>query len=320
VYAIVWSAACTLALAANYLGAEMMVYLHETALRRYLLGDLSDVEREAVEREYFADAAIVDRLSEVEDDLIDDYLSDRLSEGERGSFEHHYLTVPRHRTRVAVANALRVTPSQMSLDARGYSRWSALSTTVRAWPTVAQVAFALALLLVATGGAWLIGWGSGRIVVSLLAPPGPPMSPTPLPDAAVTPPPAAAQPSIARSAPPVIVAVSVSPVHVRSAQDAATIVLKPGTDIVRLHLQGERGESPAVTLRAVVRSVAGEEIWRGSALTPSGSDPAAVAHIDVPAAHLRADVYIVQLLRTTARGQEVERYRYLVRVRTSTSR
>jgi hypothetical protein len=294
----------------------MMGHMHDPLLRRYLLGGLPEVEREAVEREYFADTDVVDRLSEIEDDLVDDYLSDRLDDDDRGLFEHHYLAVPHHRTRVAVANALRTAPPQPSRHARGPSWWFALSATVRAWPAVAQVAFAAALLLAATGGAWLIGWGSGRIVVALLAPPGPPMAPTPLPSGSVPAQPTPPEASIARALPPVIVAVSVSPVHVRSAQEAATIVVRPGTDIVRLDLRGERGESTSAALRAIVRSVAGEEIWRGPAFPASESDPAVFARIDLPAARLRPDDYVVQLLRIIGSGQEVERYRYFVRVRT----
>src|SRR5262245_50869711 len=203
-------------------------------LRRYVIGTLSEGECEAIEREYFDERDALDRVSAVEDDLIDDYLSGALSSEERAQFERHYLSTPCHRRRVEVARAIRAAASTRALEAR---------TSINRW--WASTAIAASLIAVA-GGVWMLRSGGSA---------APPVNPSAPKTTATTPPTAPGQavksPGSEQSAPPVstppspvVIAVSISPILVRGTDKAATLTIAPGTDVVRLVLEGERGERP----------------------------------------------------------------------------
>ena len=264
---------------------------------------------------YFERADVLDRVCAAEEDLIDDYLSDRLASDEHERFERDYLATPRHRTRVAVAQALRTAPSlSASVASDRHERVVSWWAMVRAWPSLGQLALVTALVLLVVGGAWMLGTRSEPTTVSVRTSP-PSVSPTPPPEP--RPPdqrePAAPPQRDARApapASPVVLTLSLSPIHVRGADEPARLTIATGTDVVRLHLQGQAGDQRLERGRAIVRTVAGQEVWRGRATGLVGSQPSVLARIDIPAARLRPDDYIVELL-----DGEAERYRYFVRVR-----
>ena len=291
-----------------------------TELRRYVLGALTEDERAGIERDYFERADVLDHVCAAEDDLIDDYLSDRLASDERQRFEQYYLATPRHRTRVAVARALRSasapsTAAPSERDECVVSWW----VMIRAWPPLGQAALVAALVALVAGGAWVLGTRSESTTISVKTSP-PSVSPTtpPQPQRSDQREPAApSQRDAPAPAPsiPVVLAFSLSPIHVRGADQPARLTIATGTDVVRLHLQGEAGDRRLERGRAIVRTVAGQEVWRGRATEVAGPQSSALAHIDVPAARLRPDDYIVELLDVNAGVREAERYRYFFRVR-----
>jgi len=77
----------------------------EAVLRRYLLGELSEAERESVEERLFANDQYSEHLSLVEDDLIDSYVRRELHGDELAHFESHFLSSPRCLERVSFAQA-----------------------------------------------------------------------------------------------------------------------------------------------------------------------------------------------------------------------
>lgn len=74
-------------------------------LKRYLLGELSTAEMDALEDEYFLDKEKFEQLRRIEDDLLDDYSRGRLSPSDLKCFESHYLTNPRRRSHAQFAKA-----------------------------------------------------------------------------------------------------------------------------------------------------------------------------------------------------------------------
>lgn len=64
-------------------------------LVRYLLEDLSEVERDRVERRYFGDEDFYTKLLVTEEELIDSYVQDDMPREDRERFERVYLTDPR---------------------------------------------------------------------------------------------------------------------------------------------------------------------------------------------------------------------------------
>jgi len=75
-------------------------------LTQYLLGDLSDTEQASLEREFFSDRTLFDRLVRTETDLVDDYVARRLSWRRRRRFERHYMADANRRQRVEFARSL----------------------------------------------------------------------------------------------------------------------------------------------------------------------------------------------------------------------
>lgn len=254
----------------------------ETALRRYVLGDMADEETAALEHDYVARPELFDRVWSAENDLIDDYLGGRLAPDDRSRFERYYLATPVHRDRVAVARELRA---------------AATAGSVPRWPGARRLAAVAALVLLAVGGMWMLRSRSAPPTVALRTPPSPPSQ--------VQEPPRAA---------PVVVAMSLSPTSVRGTDDATQLTIAPGTDLVVLRLEGDPNGPVPGRGRAVVRTVSNNEVWRGAA-TSEGTRPNAIARVEIPAGTLTPDDYIVGLLTTGSNGRESEMYRYVLRVR-----
>ena len=78
----------------------------DEVIARYLLGELPAEEQTELERRYFADPELLDRMDAVEDDLIDEYVRQELKPEQRQHFERHFLNEKRLE-RVRMAEALR---------------------------------------------------------------------------------------------------------------------------------------------------------------------------------------------------------------------
>jgi hypothetical protein len=261
--------------------------------RRYLLGEDNDNERLRLEEQYFADAEALERMEAEEERLIEDYLADRLSSEERVRFERAFLSVPHRRARVATIRALMDAAS--AADRVRAHNPPSLAGVRRAWVGRLPLA-AAAVVLIGAGTWWLFAVSRAR-----------PRADRPQVTASSAPAPQAR--SSAR-----VFAVSLSPGAVRSAGGAGGIAVPDGTDLVELRLEGEPGEARIERARAVVRTVAGDEIWRGPAATPSDLPIGIAARVDVPASRLRADDYVITLFTAIPSGAEREAYRYFLRV------
>lgn len=78
----------------------------ERMLINYVLGDLPDDERNAVEERFFGDELFYQNLLLVEDDLIYDYFRGALGANDRRRFESRLKTSPGWRTKVEAITAL----------------------------------------------------------------------------------------------------------------------------------------------------------------------------------------------------------------------
>ena len=75
-------------------------------MRRYLLGELSEQERDQLDQRYFSDDEQFEILSALEDELVHDYVSGDLSDQESKRFEAHNLKSPRIKHKAQLAEAL----------------------------------------------------------------------------------------------------------------------------------------------------------------------------------------------------------------------
>jgi hypothetical protein len=93
-------------------------------IRRFLLGDATEEEREAVEARFFSDDDFFGELVAEEDDLIDEYVGDALPPASRQRFEARYLVTPRGRERVAFGRAVRrLAPLPAARGRTGLPSW-----------------------------------------------------------------------------------------------------------------------------------------------------------------------------------------------------
>ncbi len=75
-------------------------------LRRYLLGQLDDHDREQIEKNLLARDELFEELLVVEDELIDEYLSGSLNRGDRAQFERHFLSTNNRREQLSFGRTL----------------------------------------------------------------------------------------------------------------------------------------------------------------------------------------------------------------------
>jgi hypothetical protein len=243
--------------------------------RQYLLGQLGDEECALVERQYFSDEAALDRIASEEDDLVEDYLGGRLAADDRSRFERHYLASPQHRARVETIRRLKA---------------RAGAGRARSLPYLAVAAS----LLLAAGILWMAvprRQPAPAVVVT---------QPAPAPPA-----PAARQ----------VFAVALSPIVVRSASDRQSVVVPDGTDVIALQLEGGADLRKAANARAVIQTVAGDEVWRGAVDSGANLPSGVIGRVEVPASRLGIDDYIVVLFENDSRDGERERNRYVLRLR-----
>ena len=131
----------------------------EDLLTRYLLGGLSERERERLEGDYFEDDETFEQMLIAEEDLIDSYVHGELSAAERTQFERHFLSSPEGCERVQFARTLAgavadARPPQAA-EATGATR-RGFVTVLRARGTALRFALAAAVLVTLVGIPWLL--------------------------------------------------------------------------------------------------------------------------------------------------------------------
>jgi hypothetical protein len=173
------------------------------------------------------------------------------------------------------------------------------------------LALAAMLLLVTGASVWVVL--SSRTTTDSQAEnrmPGAPVSPP-----TATPAPSQSEPLGPPRSPSEVFAVVLSPLAVRSASESPTVAIPGGTDLVAIRLEGEPAGRLSADGRAAIRTVEGKEVWKGAAIIEENVPPGILARIDVPAADLPVNDYVVTLYSIDAANAEQERARYFLRIR-----
>lgn len=296
-------------------------------LTDYLLGDLSETAREAFEREFFNDPAVLDRLLAAETVLVEDYVGRRMLPQIRKRFEEHYLSHPRLRDRIDFAHALKAKIGEIEPPASASRRdgvrsaWQQfIPIFERRW-AVRALAAAAALLLIA---------GASRLVQNER--PRPDMLQTQAAKRAGeqrerdmqrqlateraqaetrtselqrlrTAPPAAASgaPAAGASSPIVALRLSVRATRGSGDQSAQTLVVPAGTGQVRLELLLGQGDYPSY--RVVVQPIAGEEIVTSQRLRPRTTTSGPALVVTVPAGRFTTGDYVLTVSGEASIGE-----------------
>lgn len=271
--------------------------LEPAVARRFLLDQLSDDERAALEEAILEDDAAVERMAAAEDDLIEDYLGNRLTVSDRARFEESYLSVPQHRTRV---DTIRMLTARARADAAARP---APSTTAPAGPgrrTGLAPWLALAASLAVIGAA-----------VTMYRPAK--ESPERVDTASTTV--AEAPPTAATASVPRVFALALAPVGVRGTSAASGVAIPGDAEVIRVRLDADGDARTLAPTTAIVRTVDGADVWRGAVREVTGQTPDALAEVEIPARALGPNDYVL-VLRGLDRGDvEREWLHYALRIR-----
>jgi len=302
------------------MGSMPMDLQDDRQLRRYLLGELPDDERERLQAAYFADEALFARLLGVEDALIDAYVRGELTEGERARFEQRFGLTGRQLDRVKVARMLAgaagtpVAAMAPRVEAEAGARARSPRTHRLAVPAAAA-AVLLALAAAAT-------WRSGHDGKAVSAPTATP-APAPASDdadrhaprvaegvaassvparPAATPRASSPRPALSHPATGSVASVVLGAGLLRDGGEMPRLVLSPRTVSarVRLELPPELPESAAYL--AVVQTADGAEVFRASGLRETAGPRGRAVDLDLPVRRLASRDYVVLLSRERGDG------------------
>src|SRR5687768_17542380 len=112
------------------------------AIRRYLLGLLTEEEAQAPEEAYLVSPETLGRVRRIEDDLLDEYSAGLLGAEEKAALERRYFASDPLRARVLAAQALRLARDRTAAAAA--AREGAGSRPAR-WHVTLAVAAAVVL-------------------------------------------------------------------------------------------------------------------------------------------------------------------------------
>jgi hypothetical protein len=136
-----------------------MEAINEQLITSFLLGDLSDKERQKIEERVFLDDSFYAQVLALQEELADDYVQNKQSPGKRAQFEKYFLQSPRRRERVEFAAAISgaLAPSELGTTAPIAppipSWWESVLAFVR--PRLVLATSLATLLILLLGGSWL---------------------------------------------------------------------------------------------------------------------------------------------------------------------
>jgi len=288
---------------------------NEEKLRGFLLGDLSESERAAIEERFLADEDFSTQLCVVEDELIESYLRRELSARDRQRFEAAFLTRPGRRERVLMMKGVLASANaEASLQAEpSTSFWATLLAHLRFQSAVARYALAAAVVFVLAFGALLLfnKLGSkqdGQIAQQTPAPNRPGVTataspdssprisqPQPTPSPAVTPLPRISPSPITETHPagPTLATIILRPTLMRDPSAANKVVVSSSVQQVRLQLNLDRNDYKSYAVR--ITTVDGRLVWQASSIHARSTNGAASLALSLPARRLATDDYIVEV-------------------------
>jgi type II secretory pathway pseudopilin PulG len=305
-------------------------------MTRYLLGELSESERSALEEKYFTDPEVFNQVLKIENELVDDYARDRLSKDTRERVEKFYMAHPARTERVKFAAALTARIDQLNESEAvtlPVSWWQKLLTSLRGQRPALRFSMALATLLVVIGSIWVFVERRERQRVQTQAYEAQQQrereqsqqaaeearrareltaqqeriqrSPQQIPQASPTP---------NGSSTPYSVSLALTVASVRSGNtgQTPTLVIPPGTTQTRLLLNIRENDFP--TYRASLRMVTGVEIFSQTNVKPRRGTSGANFTFTVPASKLQSGDYVLTLQGVSSNGGVEDLSKSLFRV------
>jgi hypothetical protein len=130
----------------------------DASLRQFLLGQLSEEQRQQIESLFMTDSQARERILFVEQDLIEDYLDDSLTAAERQQFLEQYTATPEQRRKLRITKAIKELAAKEKAGrpvVGTTSLWSRLRERLRP-PLVLLVPLAAAITIaIVSAAVWL---------------------------------------------------------------------------------------------------------------------------------------------------------------------
>lgn len=126
---------------------------------KYLLGDLTEVERDWVEERFFTDENFSRFIDDAETDLIDEFVRGELSEREAQLFSQNFLVSERRREKTRTAQILQ---NELFTERKAVNSVSTLEEKPSFWTSLVelfrarQIAFASFAVLLLLFGGWFV--------------------------------------------------------------------------------------------------------------------------------------------------------------------
>lgn len=133
-----------------------MEAIDQQLITGFLLGELSEDDRQNVEEHFFRDDRFYEQVLAVQEELADDYVQHKLSSPQRTHFEEYFLQTPRRRARLEFAAAFSgalARSNEVATAPAPTFRWASFLTFVR--PRLALATSLATLLIFLLGGSWL---------------------------------------------------------------------------------------------------------------------------------------------------------------------
>jgi len=292
---------------------------------RYLLGELSEQEQLQLEEQYFGDDDWFEQFLAIEEELIDDYVQGQLSRRERERFEKYFLTTPQRRERVEFAKALKQytaeeqkasAPASAAPSPQPEPWWRFFLNFLLAPHPVLQPAFAMAVVVMMLGSAWLFvqtlhlqdqlaqfqaEWAEGLERRRGLQPESTDQSKQ-IRDLAEKLENEKHQreqleQKLAKARPPQPAAVSfaLSAGALRDIEGAKRLAIPRGVEVAQLQPDFEDG-GEYKSYRAVLKTAEGEEVWSQGMLKARLSDAGKSVMLNIPALVFGENDYILTLI------------------------
>jgi hypothetical protein len=272
----------------------------DVLLRQFLLGKVSDEERQRIESLFVTDTETRERVLAVEQDLIEDYLDDCLEAADRERFLTRYAETAEQRRKLRITKSLKefaamnaaVTSTRPAVS----SRWSRLFERLQLKPVFVVPVAAALLIAVVFAAVWLNGRRQQRnnylAVEQELA--------------------RLNTPSSLREVPPQMSPVELSPVILRSPTSQKELTARTDVPVAELMLRWiQKDRYPSY--RAVVRRYGNEQSFVIPDLKPENDDSSSI-RIRLPQHILTRGLYQIELSGVAADGTSspAEEYSFTV--------
>ncbi len=127
----------------------------DNLMRRYLLGEMSDEERSAIEEQFLENDDFFEEIAAFEDELFYEYKQNRLTASERIAFEEKFLKSAQDREKAAFAEAFLQTTEKIEKE-KSPSFWQTVAAFFNFSNSALRVGVALGAVLVVFAVGFLV--------------------------------------------------------------------------------------------------------------------------------------------------------------------